>query len=87
MKMPPKALGLNRALDLLRQPGHRLIVMHSAFSPDGRAYYVVPGGYVEPPDAAKIIARPDVVPFDDGLFPGCPQSWKMTSSSDDACPS
>jgi hypothetical protein len=76
-KIPLKSLGLNRALDLLRQPGHRLMRMHSATLPEGCAYYVVPGGYVEPADAAKIIARPDVSVFDDGLFPHCEQSWKL----------
>lgn len=79
MKHPPKSLGLRRALDLLRQPNHSLIVMHSNDSPSGRAYYVVPGGYVEPNDAQKIIQRPDVQPNADGLFPGCNQSWKLSS--------
>ena len=45
--------------------------------PVGKAYYLVPGGYVNPRDAEKIIARDDVLPNEDGLFPGCSQSWKM----------
>lgn len=76
-KHPPKALGLKRAIELMRKPDHRLMLMHIRESPEGRAYYVVPGGYVEPDDAMKIIERQDVQPFDDGLFPGCTQSWKL----------
>jgi hypothetical protein len=76
-KHPPKALGLKRATELMRQEGHRLMLMHTNQSSNGVAYYVVPGGYIEPDDAKKIIERPDVQPYDDGLFPGCTQSWKM----------
>jgi hypothetical protein len=53
------------------------MLMHNPKSVDGKTYYVVPGGYVEPSDAEKIIARPDVHPYDDGLFPGCTQSWRL----------
>jgi hypothetical protein len=48
--------------------------MHTA---TGTEYFVVPGGHVRSDDAAKIIARPDVVPHDNGLFPGIEQSWKL----------
>ena len=77
MKHPPKSLGIKRALDLLRRSDHRLMLMTAPDLPNGKAYYVVPGGYIEPADAEKIISRPDVHPFDDGLFPGYPQSWKI----------
>jgi hypothetical protein len=74
---PPKAIGLKAALDLMRKPGHRLMLMHTAGSPEGRAYYIVPGGYVEPDTAKKIIERPDVQPNKDGLFPGINQTWQL----------
>lgn len=73
---PPKALTLGKALDRMRM-GARLMKMCTNQSPEGAAFYVVPGGYIEPSDAAKIIERPDVSVFDDGLFPGIPQSWRM----------
>lgn len=64
----PGSLRLAQALDLLRLPDHRLVLMHT---PSGVAYYVVvPGGLA-------IIARPDIHAFDDVLFPGCPQSWRL----------
>lgn len=44
MKKPPKSLDIKLALDLMRLPNHRLIVMHSNSLPDGRAFYVIPGG-------------------------------------------
>lgn len=76
-KKPPKSLGIKRATELLRKPDHRLMLMFAPNLPNGKAYYVVPGGYLEPSDAEKIIARPDVHAYDDGLFPNCEQSWKL----------
>lgn len=65
---------LNKAIDLLHVTGSRLMIMHMN---DGDHYYVVPGGRLDRSDAQKILARPDVVEFDDGPFPGNPQSWKL----------
>lgn len=76
-KHPPKSLGLKRALVLMAQPGHRLMKMCQPKLPEGYAFYVVPGGYIEPSDAHKIIERPDVFVYDDGIFPGIPQSWRL----------
>jgi hypothetical protein len=50
------------------------MVMHTL---EGQAFYVVPGGPVKLDDAIKIISRPDVLLFDDGLFPNAPQSWRL----------
>jgi len=42
-----------------------------------REYFVVPnGGMVTEKDALAIIARSDIGVFEDGLFPGNPQSWR-----------
>ena len=42
-----------------------------------REYFVVPnGGMVLEKDALAIIARPEIRAFEDGLFPGNPQSWR-----------
>jgi hypothetical protein len=73
-----KTLELELALDLLRRPDHRLLQMH--INQHERAFFVVPGGRVARADAEKIINRPDVFPYDDGLFPGCAQSWKLGTS-------
>lgn len=76
-KALPRKLDLNSAIELMRQSGHRLMLMHASGLNMGLVYYVVPGGEVSPNDAAKIIERPDVQPFGDGLFPGCSQQWKL----------
>ena len=73
-----KTLKLEFALDLLRRSDHRLLQMH--INNHRLAYFVVPGGPVTEADAQKIIQRPDVFPYDDGLFPGCAQSWKLGAS-------
>jgi hypothetical protein len=73
---PPESMNLDAALNRMRQ-GARLMKMSTVKAPNGTAFYVVPGGPVDPVDAAKIIERPDVHVFDDGLFPGIPQSWRM----------
>jgi hypothetical protein len=68
------------ALERLHCTGSRLMVMTGR---TGDEFYVVPGsrigrgGQVERAAAELIIARADVIKFDDGLFPGNPQSWKM----------
>jgi hypothetical protein len=74
MKAQTKPLGVRRALELLRHSDRRIVLMHT---PEGQAYYVVPGGRLDSRDAVKIISRPDVHAFDDGLFPNAPQSWKL----------
>jgi hypothetical protein len=75
---PGTPLGEKRALELLRRSDHRIVLMHT---PEGQAYYVVPGGRISSRDAVKIIGRPDVHAFDDGLFPNAPQSWKLGGRS------
>jgi hypothetical protein len=76
IKWPPKSIGMKRAMAHMRT-GSRLMKMFTNGSPSGYAYYVVPGGYIEPVQAEQIIDRPDVYVYDDGLFPGIPQSWKI----------
>lgn len=74
MKKSNDCLRFNAAVDLLHRKDTRLIIMHCS---DGDRFYVVPGGRVNRDDAQKILQRPDILEFDDGLFPGNPQSWKM----------
>jgi len=69
-----KPIGLKKSVSYLER-GSRLMVMHA---PEGKHFYIVPGGRVEHDTAQKIIQREDVIEFDDGLFPGVPQSWRIS---------
>lgn len=73
----PKSIAYNRAIELMRTEGHRLMLMTTQISPDGKAHFIVPGGYVSPEVAAKIKAHPQVLPQEDGLFPGHSQTWQF----------
>jgi hypothetical protein len=68
-------LRLRQAVDLLQRPDTRLMVMHGR---DGDEFYIVPGGRLDARDALKILERPDVRSFDDGLFPGHTQQWRIS---------
>ena len=68
-------LTLNKALNLLlHRKDARMMLMHTT---DGDHFYIVPGGRVDRTAAQKILKRPDIMEFDDGLFPGNPQSWRL----------
>jgi hypothetical protein len=72
-------LSYRRAIDALHVTGSRLILMRS--HRDGDQFFIIPGARggqgdrVQRGDAEKILARPDAVVFDAGLFPNNPQSW------------
>jgi hypothetical protein len=76
-RWPPAAVSYKRAIEMMRRAGTRMIKQYTYRSPDGFAYYVVPGGYVEPETAKKIIDHPAVVSGHDGLFPGMSQTWRL----------
>ena len=65
---------LKAAERLMHKPGTYTMRMHTITGPE---WFVVPGGRVRSDDAAKIIARPDVAPHDNGMFPDIKQSWKL----------
>lgn len=69
-----EVLTFTKAVDLLHRNGTRMMIMHAS---DGDHFYIVPGGRVDRGAAQKILQRPDIMEFDDGLFPGSPQSWRM----------
>ena len=75
-RQPPKAIGLRKALDMMRKPEVRLIKTKSA---NGDVYYLVPGGYVEPKTAEKLIQHPQVRGAEDGMWPGLSQTWRITA--------
>ena len=74
--MKNRALSSKEALNyLLHVPDSSLKKMY--VSGDRREYFVMPnGGMVAEKDALAIIARPEIGVFEDGLFPGNPQSWR-----------
>jgi hypothetical protein len=71
-------MNAKRVIDLLRQPGARLALMHSD-RPTKRGFFILPGGVpIGEATARAILARPDVRPHDKGLLPDCPQTWRLT---------
>jgi len=73
--MRDQTLSEDFALDLMRE-GRLLMKLHTVH---GRRWFVVPGGQVAESVAKRILQRPDVQPFDSGLFPGCDQTFKLRS--------
>jgi hypothetical protein len=71
--MKKKNLPFDRAMELRRRPGTRLVHMHGGT----QGFYVVRGGPVEPAVANRIIAHPLVRGGKDDLFPGHDQTWRM----------
>jgi hypothetical protein len=61
------------AINLMEQPDTPLTVTRAT---DGDEYSLA-GRRVTKDTAKKIRAHPDVVPFDEGLFPGNTQSWVL----------
>lgn len=74
MRARNQALRLRQAVELLHRTDTRLMLMHTNA---GDEFYIVPGGRVDARDAQKILERPDVRSFDDGLFPGHAQQWRI----------
>jgi hypothetical protein len=69
-------LSLEKALSLLRRPDAKLVHLHSTNG--GAKFYVWPyGGHVADDIAQALLGRNDIQPYDDGLFPGHPQSWRL----------
>jgi hypothetical protein len=70
----PKKLSLERALHLLRKPD--AVRLHS--NNGGAGFYIWPDGGRVPDDVAHLLlGRNDVQPYDSGLFPSHPQSWRL----------
>jgi hypothetical protein len=65
--MRDQALSEADALELLRE-GKLLMRMHTD---KGMRWFVDRGGPVTESTVKRILARPDVQPHDNGLFPGC----------------
>lgn len=65
---------LRAAIDLMHG-GSRLMQMNK--SGDAVAWYLVPGGEVSVEIAEALKKMPNVLPNEDGLFPGISQTWKI----------
>jgi hypothetical protein len=72
-----KSLTFDKATDLLRQPGYRLMQFKNNRKKNGHDFYVVPGGFIEEAVARKLLQHPLCHEVDPGLFPGIPQSWSL----------
>jgi hypothetical protein len=71
--MRDQTLSETFALELMRE-GRPLMRMHTV---NGLRWFVVPGGQVAESVVKRILARPDVQPHDNGLFPGCEQTFRL----------
>ena len=72
----PAKLSLEKALNVLRKPGARLVRLHS--NNGGAGFYLWPrGGRVSDEVAQLLLGRNDIQPFGNSLFPGHPQSWRL----------
>jgi hypothetical protein len=71
-------LTYKRAIDQMQKPGTRLCQMHG---PDGKRWFLLPGGPVSAEVASKIIAQSNVIGQPDALFPGMSQTWVVIPST------
>jgi hypothetical protein len=62
------------AVDLMRDGRRHLVQMHTV---GGKKWFLVPGGEVKGEIAQALLARPDIQPSNDGLFPGISQTYKF----------
>lgn len=70
MKAPTRAISYDKAIELMRRSGTRLVRMSGGT-------FVVPGGRVEAATADRILKHPLVRGGKDDLFPGLPETWRM----------
>jgi len=60
------------AVDLMRDGRRHLVQMHTRH---GIKWFLVPGGEVRDELAQALLARADIQPSNDGLFPGISQTF------------
>jgi hypothetical protein len=64
------------AFELMRDGRRHLAQMHTRH---GVKWFVIPGGEVSDDVAQSLLARPDIQPSEDGLFPGISQTFQFRS--------
>jgi hypothetical protein len=77
MKCTSEYPSMSQTIELLHQGGH-LLKTHTS---TGREWQILPSGdRIKSRDASKIVERPDIRSMDDGLLPGCGQTWACWGS-------
>ena len=74
--MKTKTLDENGALELMRE-GRSMLKMHTVH---GMQWFIAPGGQITETVAQRILARTDVQPQRDGLFPNCDQTFRLRNN-------
>lgn len=76
------AIAYDKATELLRQPGYKLMKMFTN-TQCGREYFIVgkKGGPVTEAVAARLLEHPNCHAVDHGLFPGIAQSFSLYHGS------
>src|SRR6266436_2236896 len=72
----PETLREDCALKLMRE-GRPMLKMHTR---QGLQWFVAPGGQITNTVASRILARSDVQPSADGLFPNCDQTFRLRNN-------
>jgi hypothetical protein len=72
-----KKLTMLQALHQLKQPGARLIRLHTAR--DGCEFWITPATRVPDELAAQLQRHPYIRAGEDGLWPGHDQTWRWES--------
>lgn len=67
-----ECIRLTTALHLMVTKQAQIVLTQTDKGPE---YFIVPGGRLRAYDARKIIGRDDVIPLQEGLFPGHAQVW------------
>ena len=77
--MSQRKLTLNKALDLLRQPGARMVMTNGDGDERNRSeYWITPACIRVPPAIAhKIKNHPQVIAGKDGIWPDHDQTWRI----------
>ena len=79
MRTPLLEVTERAAVELMRDRSRHLVQMHN--SRGGREWYLVPGGKIRNELAQALLARAEIQPSNDGLFPGISQTFQFRRST------
>ena len=74
MSTPLPKVTERAAVELMRAGRRCLVQMHTH---RGVKWFLVPGGEIRNELAETLLARPDIQPSHDGLFPGISQTYRF----------
>jgi hypothetical protein len=66
-------LTVPEVVELMRDDGRHIALMHNVRR--GREWYLIPGGKLKDDVVQALLAREDIQPSRDGLFPGISQTF------------